>query len=239
MPENKLVINLISGPRNVSTALMYSFAGHPDFDVIDEPLYAHYLRLTGHHHPGYREILSHYENDGNKVIDGLINKSRNTHLFIKNMAHHQIGIGLHYLLQLTNVFLIRDPRDMLPTLIKQIPHPTLEDSAYKKQWELFTFLSDHGKKPYIIDARTFLADPKKGLEKVAAYGGFNFHEGMLEWSKGPKPYDGIWAKYWYHMLHESNGFRPYEEKRDHFPAFLVPLLHECDEYYHKLIEEIQ
>ena len=38
-------INLISGPRNISTALMYSFAQRPDTFVLDEPFYAFYLHL--------------------------------------------------------------------------------------------------------------------------------------------------------------------------------------------------
>jgi len=35
-------INLWSSPRNVSTALMYSFAQRLDTTVVDEPLYAYY-----------------------------------------------------------------------------------------------------------------------------------------------------------------------------------------------------
>ena len=44
------IINLISGPRNLSTALMYSFSQRPDTVVIDEPFYAHYLVTTGIDH---------------------------------------------------------------------------------------------------------------------------------------------------------------------------------------------
>ena len=44
-------IHLWSGPRNVSTALMYSFAQRPDTRVVDEPLYAQYLRVSGALHP--------------------------------------------------------------------------------------------------------------------------------------------------------------------------------------------
>ena len=36
-------ICLWSGPRTISTALMYSFAQRSDCSVFDEPLYAHYL----------------------------------------------------------------------------------------------------------------------------------------------------------------------------------------------------
>ena len=39
-------ICLWSGPRNISTALMYSFAQRDDTAVYDEPLYAHYLSKT-------------------------------------------------------------------------------------------------------------------------------------------------------------------------------------------------
>jgi len=38
-----LRINCWSGPRNVSTALMYSFRQRTDTTVVDEPIYAHYL----------------------------------------------------------------------------------------------------------------------------------------------------------------------------------------------------
>jgi len=41
-----------SGPRNVSTALMRSWGNRDDTVVVDEPLYAHYLAVTGRPHPG-------------------------------------------------------------------------------------------------------------------------------------------------------------------------------------------
>ena len=37
--ENTKILCLWSGPRNVSTALMYSFAERDDTAVVDEPLY--------------------------------------------------------------------------------------------------------------------------------------------------------------------------------------------------------
>ena len=46
-----------SGPRNVSTAFMYSFAQREDTIVVDEPLYGHYLRISGAKHPGHHEIM--------------------------------------------------------------------------------------------------------------------------------------------------------------------------------------
>ena len=60
-------ICLWSCPRNVSTALMYSFAQRRDTKVFDEPLYAHYLLQSGVEHPARGEVLKFQENDGNKI----------------------------------------------------------------------------------------------------------------------------------------------------------------------------
>ena len=57
------IINLISGPRNVSTALMYSFAQREDTAVVDEPLYGHYLSLTHAPQPHWEEMIEVLEND--------------------------------------------------------------------------------------------------------------------------------------------------------------------------------
>lgn len=49
-------IHCWSGPRCCSTSLMYSFAHRSDTMVMDEPLYASYLRLTGYDRP-YRDLV--------------------------------------------------------------------------------------------------------------------------------------------------------------------------------------
>lgn len=56
-------IAMWSGPRNISTALMRSWENRPDTAVVDEPLYAHYLRETGIDHPGRDEVLGHQSAD--------------------------------------------------------------------------------------------------------------------------------------------------------------------------------
>ena len=63
-----LRINLCSGPRNVSTALMYAFAQRSDTHVVDEPLYAHYLQVTGAQHPGRDNILACMDSVGSRVV---------------------------------------------------------------------------------------------------------------------------------------------------------------------------
>ena len=52
-------IMLWSSPRNISTALMYSFAQRSDTKVVDEPFYAYYLTQVNNKvdHPGKRKLL--------------------------------------------------------------------------------------------------------------------------------------------------------------------------------------
>ena len=58
------------GPRNISTALMRAWGNRPDTFVVDEPLYAHYLRETGLPHAMATEIIERYEADWEKSPPG-------------------------------------------------------------------------------------------------------------------------------------------------------------------------
>jgi hypothetical protein len=51
MSRQALRIAMWSGPRNISTALMRSWGSRPDTFVTDEPLYSHYLAVSGADHP--------------------------------------------------------------------------------------------------------------------------------------------------------------------------------------------
>lgn len=229
-------ICLWSGPRNVSTALMYSFAQRDDVRVVDEPLYGHYLRVTGADHPAAREVMEAMNCDGDAVMRELLRRQAadaSKQLFIKHMAHHLVAIDLGFLHETRNVFLVRDPRDMLPSLVIQVPGAQLADTGLRRQWELYSELLDAGQAPAILDSRELLLDPEGVLRRLCAHLGLPFTAAMLSWSPGPRPEDGVWAPHWYHAVHKSTGFAPYRPKHD-FPSHLEPLLAECRPWYEKL-----
>ena len=60
-----------SGPRNISTAMMYAFANREDTVASDEPLYAHYLAATGVPHPGADKVIASGETDWRAVVERL------------------------------------------------------------------------------------------------------------------------------------------------------------------------
>jgi hypothetical protein len=215
---------------------MYSFAQHSAVRVVDEPLYGHYLRVSGADHPGRGEVIDSTNPDGNAVISGLLDRaSRHSaaRLFLKNMAHHAVALDLDFLSQVRNVFLIRDPREMLPSLVQQLPHASLADTGLYRQWELYSDLVAAGQRPVVLDSRELLLDPEGVLGQLCKLIGLPFESAMLRWPAGPIAEDGIWAKHWYHAVHQSTGFAPYRSKPD-FPRELEPLLAECKPWYEQL-----
>lgn len=230
-----LRINLWSGPRNVSTALMYAFAQRADTRVVDEPLYAHYLRCTGAQHPGRNDILETMDSDGERVVqEVLLGDCDRPVLFVKNMGHHLVDLDWDFLHKVTTVFLIRDPREMLPSLINQVPQPRLADTALKRQADIMDHLRGQGLQPAVLDARQLLLDPRGVLTQLCDSLGLAFEKSMLRWPAGPRPEEGAWAPHWYHVIHTTTGFAPYRPKTTPFPAFLEPLLAECQPYYDHL-----
>src|ERR687883_792368 len=136
MPEC-LKLSVWSGPRNVSTALMYSFRQRPDTLVVDEPLYGHYLRVTSADHPGDEEVMASMDCCGERVImEVILGPCERPIHFFKNMAHHLADLDRGFLGRITNVLLVRDPKEMLPSLAKQLPHPTLRDTGLREQVEI-------------------------------------------------------------------------------------------------------
>ncbi len=230
-----LLLHLWSGPRNVSTALMYAFAQRPDTRVVDEPLYAHYLRVSGAGHPGRDEVLAAQDADGARVVrDVILGPWDRPVVLFKQMAHHIVDLDRAFLRRARNVLLTRDPLDMLPSLSIQLPRPTLRDTGYAAQAALLEELEAAGQDVPVLESRELLLDPPGVLAQLCARLGLAFDPGMLRWPAGPRPEDGVWAKHWYQAVHQSTGFEPYRPKAAPFPERLRPLLEECRPHYNRL-----
>ena len=233
------MISLWSGPRNISTAMMYSFAQRNDTKVIDEPLYGHYLRETDADHPGKEEIMQTLNCEGESVVQDLLTmnpQGRKSILFMKQMTKHLVNIDLSFLEQTENILLIRDPKEMLPSLAEQLTEVQLSDTGFDEQYELYNFLLSTGNRPLLIDATELLKNPEYILQKLCERLDIEFTSTMLSWKPGARKEDGIWAKYWYKSLHQTSGFREHKPK-SHFPQGLESLLMECKPYYEKLYKQ--
>ena len=105
-------IAMWSGPRNLSTAMMYSFGNRSDFAASDEPFFGAFLARTGIDHPMREETIATMENDPHKVATALAGPppDRKPHWYQKHMCHHMIdGFPLDWAETCVNVHLLRHP----------------------------------------------------------------------------------------------------------------------------------
>jgi hypothetical protein len=203
-------IAMWSGPRNLSTAMMYSFAARGDCAVWDEPFYAAYLQTTGIPHPMAAEVIAAGQTDPAQVAAACLGPfpQAQTLFYQKQMTLHMIpAFDRGFLRGLTNVFLIRHPARVIASYAQKRESPTLADIGFVQQAELFDEVADWlGHAPLVLDSADVRADPAVTLNRFCAALGIAFTDRMLHWPAGPKPFDGVWAPHWYNAVHASTGF---------------------------------
>ena len=227
---------LWSGPRNISTALMYSFAQRSDTKVVDEPFYAYYLKHIAPEvkHPGKESILESLSSELDEIIDSLQEETNKSNLFVKNMTHHLTLTSIEFSYDWLHIILTRNPDNAYNSFKKVISNPTLNDLGYKQQYELANKLHSNNIPYYILSSEKLLQNPSSELQKLCNYLEIPFCDSMLSWNKGPIDEDGIWAQYWYKNVHNSEGFSPVSKsKSKHITENETVIL--SRHYYNKLL----
>ena len=230
-----MILNLVSGPRNVSTALMYAFAQRSDTTVADEPFYAVYLLKSGAIHPGAEDVLKALPGNERTARVQLMARHGKPVLFIKNMAHHMEVLEEPFLAGARNIFLIRDPRLILSSYAAVIERPVMRDIGIACQYAFFTRLQEAGEDPVVVDSGFLLQDPVAVLRKLCDRCGIAFEQRMAHWPPGPKVYDGVWAPHWYSNAHRTTGFEKSPGTDRTLPQHLEALHEEARFYYEKLL----
>lgn len=231
-------ICLWSSPRNVSTALMYSFAQRSDTTVVDEPLYGYFLKESRVDHPGKEEIISAMEcNFEHLISNKLLGEYPTPIVFFKHMTHHMVGdISSEFMGSMFNLFFIRDPKLILNSYAKVIEKPTLNDIGIKLQKQYLDIAKAKNYSYAVLDSADLLKNPEKLLAKLCDILQIPFEKKMLAWTAGTRKEDGIWAKYWYANVHQSTGFEKYEGKEIILPKPLEKIHQEAKPYYDYLIK---
>lgn len=225
-----------SGPRNVSTALMYSWNHRSDTTAVDEPLYAAYLARFDRGHPMTAEVIASQSTDPDEVIEQVILGPCDTPvLFCKQMAHHLRGLRTDFLARTENVLLTRDPADMLRSLAVQLPTCDLDDTGLVEQVAVLDAILAAGGTPVVVESRSLLTDPVGVLTEVCERVGVPFDEAMLSWPAGPKAIDGVWAPAWYRSVHASTGWGSPHPTTGELPDRVRPVLDQAMPLYERLL----
>ena len=230
-------IAMWSGPRNLSTAMMYAFGARDDCAVIDEPFYAAYLAQTGLDHPMRHEILASQSQDPSEVAASLVGQiPENKSVFYqKHMCHHMLpGIPRDWMADCINVFLIRHPARVIASYAAKRENPSLDDIGFRQQVELFHYVNGLTGDAVVIDSHDIRKNPTEMMHRLCAKIGLPFTKNMLSWPKGGHKDDGAWAPHWYGAVWNSTGFADPEGPLPAVPHHLQAVLDEALGHYDDL-----
>ena len=225
-----------SGPRNLSTALMRSFENREDTKVWDEPLYAYYLNETKKDHPMFKEIIETYEININKLTKRIVSTNKDEKItYQKHMSHHILSqTPINWITKGTNVFLIRDPRDVILSYIQKNTLNNSDDIGFPMQRKLFNLIKDKGENPIVVNADDLSRSPRDVLIKLCSKLKIKFSEKMLTWNKGKRDSDGIWEKVWYKNVQSSTNFEKLKKNDQVIPKVHENIYKECLDIYNEL-----
>lgn len=240
MAEQGRRIALWSAPMTLAATLMRSFGNRPDTAVWDEPLYPYYLTATGAAHPGAEETIRTGETDWRRVVERILGPIPDGKAiwYLKLTSQHLLAeVESAWLDAVTNVFLIRSPREVIPALTRSVPQPRLEDTGLPHLADIFQLVAQRqGSTPAVIDARDLLRDPSAVLTRLCRAVEIPFTEAMLSWPAGPRATDGVWAKHSYQGVFKATTFEPYRSQHETVHESLNELLFKADELYHEMRE---
>lgn len=213
-------IAMWSGPRNLSTAMMYAFGNRADCAAVDEPFYAAYLADTGQNHPMRDAVLASQPTHYDAVVANLLAQQELPVLYAKLMTHHMPPPhDLTWACDFTNIHLIRHPARVIASYANKRDQITLEDIGFAQASRIHAALPGP-----VIDSADIRADPDAMLRALCHAIDLPFDTAMLTWPTGPKPFDGAWAPHWYDAVHRSHGFASAEGPLPEVAAKHRPLL---------------
>ena len=191
-----------SGPRNLSTAMMYAFGNRADCEAWDEPFYAAYLAQTGLDHPMRQAVLATQPPHFDAVVERLLARPAKPVQYLKLMTHHMLDdMALDWATGFTNIHLIRHPARVIASYAVKRADITLDDIGFSQAARIHAALPGP-----VIDSADIRANPEAALRALCDAINLPFDPAMLSWPQGPKPFDGAWAPHWYDAVHRSTGF---------------------------------
>ena len=221
-----------SGPRNLSTAMMYAFGNRADCAIWDEPFYAPYLAQSGQIHPMQQEILTAHEVDPDIVAQRCLDTipAEKPHFYMKQMPHHMIdGFPIAWAKSCVNIHLIRHPARVISSYGAKRDQINLDDIGYVQQAQLYDALGG-----LVVDSADIRDNPHVMLQGICDAIGLDFDPAMLSWKAGSRIEDGVWAKHWYGAVHQSTGFAGSEGPMPLLDEMQTRLLDEALSHYKKM-----
>jgi len=187
---------------------MYSFGSRPDTEVLDEPLFGHFLHVSGVDRPSREEVLATMSTDAREIADGIHQQLAEDKQirFLKNMACHLRAWPVETLAHHVHLILVRHPVNVLRSYGEHMKSPSLEDLGYAYQLEWQKHCEESGWPVAVLDSDQIVRFPESSLRKICKFCAIPWRSEMMNWPAGGRKEDGVWAKYWYQKVHASTGW---------------------------------
>jgi hypothetical protein len=191
---------LWSVPRSRSTAFFRMMAERGDFTVVHEPF--SYLVMHGHTDIGGTRVRSEPD-----LITALLELPGQ--VFAKEttgVRYPEVLATPEFLADVTHTFLIRDPRETIPSYLKLEPDTKVRSIGFELLHEIYTAVAERtGRQPVVIDAADLAQNPEGTVKAYCAATGIPFIPEALSWQPAQRP---EWqpSRRWHETVAASTGF---------------------------------
>lgn len=198
---------LWSAPRSRSTAFFRMMAERGDFTVVHEPF--SYLGMYGHTDVGGIRVESEHE-----LIKALL--ALPGHVFAKETTGHhypEVLAAPEFLDGVTHTFLIRDPRETIPSYLAIEPDAPPERIGFESLHEIYASVAERtASQPVVLDAADLVRDPEGTVRAYCAATGIPFLREALRWEPSQRP---EWqpSRRWHEAVATSTGFSAAQRPR--------------------------
>ncbi len=204
------ILVLWATPRSRSTVFERIMLERKDFQVTHEPFGRYYYFSTERRNNRAQNVEAKPEYDSEVIWKELLEKGAQFPVFMKELAYYIAHkVDKSFMAQCTNTFLIRHPRQMLPSLYDKWPDFTMEETSYAELYQLFVLAKElTGKIPVVIDADDLVKNPTTTMQAYCHAAGIQFLPKSLEWGTGSRPEFNWWeGGSWHDDVNQSNRVR--------------------------------
>lgn len=172
-------------PRSRSTAFRWMMENRGDFKTLHEP----FGRSAYYSEDRIIEQFSHLppqpEYNYSAVIDNILKMAEKDNIWIKDFGFQvKPVVNKQFFSHFQHSFLIRHPKDMLPSAFHLWPNMTLQEVGYKELYELFEQVCEYlGFVPPVIDSDDLVDNPYEMSKTYCEALEIPFISDAMHWEK--------------------------------------------------------
>jgi hypothetical protein len=207
------ILALWAHPRSLSTVVERIFIERGDFEVMHEPFSVVYYLHEQRAPAVQTNLIPGEAADYGSVRNQIVQAAHRRPVCFKDMCYHchdHLIDDEPFLGRLTNVFLIRDPRQTIASHYAKNPGVTNDEIGYEQQAAVFRRVAKlTGDWPPVVAAEDLQQDPDGVLATLCHRLGIDDCPDALSWQvREPKQWTG-WRQ-WHREVAQSTGIQAHQ-----------------------------